>query len=723
MDKITKFKEAIKISIAIVIVYGIALKISWMNPYWAGFGVIMIALPTAGQSLNKGLNRLLGTIPGCLGGLIIFSLAAQNRWLILILACVFIAITAYMNIRSKNHAYIWFVAGFTCLLILISSPITSDNIFNHALFRTLETAMGITVYTLTTVFLWPRTNYGAIKKAGSELLSTQLARMQTTISVREGREKMDKLIELRQQNIQKVTQVNAALTAEGSESYEIKEVRPQLERFAELSSSLLEMQNRMESNLEEFYNIDLNAVFPGLNDFQKNIEDRFVQMKAAIDGSEVSELKNSAGLKIDKEALLKMSEFDKAAMEVGIQNFEHFDKLSQEMYLCVIEITGNAQPSSNKEPIKNIKEKKSGWVFIPDPEDIKGSLFATATVFFGFCVWIFFNPTGHGGWFQMTGTLGLMLAATPQIRAMAFFKPMALIFPLGILAYVFIMPQLSSFFGLAILLFSAMFIVAYFFSGIGQTMGYVAVVNMISIQNHQTYNFAALANSYFFTLACVVFVFVLSYMISSSRPEKVVLKFIHRFFTHTEFLLSQLAPDNKHKQTFFEKWKTDYIHKELRSLPGKINKWSRSIDHKLYPNITPDQINVLVTSLQGFVYRIDELYEANAVSSNSMPTDTALRNDMINWNNELIKAFAGWSVQPGRKLELSKEESVNASIEAFEKEAKLSINKLSDSLSAEDIKRFYSLLGSYRGLTTAVVNYAQIAPGIDLKSWSEERFS
>ena len=71
----TKAKEAIKVSLAFVLVYFIAMQTGWMNPYWAGLAVALIALPTAGQSIHKGMLRLKGTIPGCIAALVILSLA------------------------------------------------------------------------------------------------------------------------------------------------------------------------------------------------------------------------------------------------------------------------------------------------------------------------------------------------------------------------------------------------------------------------------------------------------------------------------------------------------------------------------------------------------------------------------------------------------------------------------------------------------------------------
>ena len=60
----TRSKEAIKTGLAMAITYGIALQAGWDKPFWAGFAVAMISLSTAGQSLNKGAMRMLGTLVG-----------------------------------------------------------------------------------------------------------------------------------------------------------------------------------------------------------------------------------------------------------------------------------------------------------------------------------------------------------------------------------------------------------------------------------------------------------------------------------------------------------------------------------------------------------------------------------------------------------------------------------------------------------------------------------
>ena len=58
----TRTKEAIKIGLAMVIVYAIAMQMGWDKPYWAGFTVVTISVLSGGMSLGRGVARTLGTL-------------------------------------------------------------------------------------------------------------------------------------------------------------------------------------------------------------------------------------------------------------------------------------------------------------------------------------------------------------------------------------------------------------------------------------------------------------------------------------------------------------------------------------------------------------------------------------------------------------------------------------------------------------------------------------
>ena len=62
---------------------------------------------------------------------------------------------------DKNRSYFWNVAGFVALVIAQVSGSPEDT-FDQAVARTIETVLGLTIYMLVTVFIWPRSNLGTI---------------------------------------------------------------------------------------------------------------------------------------------------------------------------------------------------------------------------------------------------------------------------------------------------------------------------------------------------------------------------------------------------------------------------------------------------------------------------------------------------------------------------------------------------------------------------------
>lgn len=75
-----KAKEAIKLGMAMSLAYFVGMSQGWMNPVWAAIAVAMISLPTAGQSINKGLLRRGGTLLAWGIGIFYLGVFPQDRW-------------------------------------------------------------------------------------------------------------------------------------------------------------------------------------------------------------------------------------------------------------------------------------------------------------------------------------------------------------------------------------------------------------------------------------------------------------------------------------------------------------------------------------------------------------------------------------------------------------------------------------------------------------------
>ena len=150
----TKSKESIKTALAMTIAYGIALSLDWDKPMWAGFAVAMVSLSTSGQSLNKAALRMVGTLLAVVVSLSLIALFVQDRWLFIVFIIAWVGLCTY-RMSGPRHQYLWHVAGFATVIICLDAGADPVNAFDTAVLRTQETGLGILVYGLISVLLWP----------------------------------------------------------------------------------------------------------------------------------------------------------------------------------------------------------------------------------------------------------------------------------------------------------------------------------------------------------------------------------------------------------------------------------------------------------------------------------------------------------------------------------------------------------------------------------------
>jgi uncharacterized membrane protein YccC len=723
MSKATKLKEAFKTGLAFALVFGIALQAGWMNPYWAGWAVAVVSLPTAGASIRKGMLRIAGTIPGCLAALVIHALAAQDRWTFMLLVCAWMFCTAYMMVRQEKYSYLWLMAGYVCLVILLSDLDSSANMFESAVFRTVETVMGVVVYTLIAVFLWPQTNLGAIKKHSAELATTlddiyrygrdiMLGRLTHVVSFQE----------LQGKAVQQLAQFDKILQAEGSESYEVNEVRHLWERMQELSQAILETAGRWQSGFGELAHIDLRAVLPELQSFFTELDDRFAVLPDVLTGRSPAHPSHPVRLAVDPAVVQGLAAFDRAAMEVARQEMLRLESLTAALLECADELQGNAVGSGQPKQVPIFGGRNlETWLPVPDWDHLRSAAFVAVTTGVGFLVWILFDPPGHSGWFQLNGTIALLVAATPQLRASRLIPLVAVTSAVCLAIYTLVMPQLSSFLGLGSLLFGIMFLNCFFFSGMARLFCNMAILNMLQIQNQQVYSFAAMANVYIFLVMGFTFLFVMSYLLGSPRPEKVVLHLLDRFFRSALFLMSRKSPGVNHFSPL-EQWRIAFHRRQLCSMPAKLGAWGKAIDLNSFPGNTPEQVQAMVASIQALVYRIEQILETGLVYREK-PISLELREDLKIWHRGIETTFDRWSRAPETEPVAALKLRLEAALRLLEQRIKEVISRDGGEVSRQEEEDFFRLLGGYRGISEAALAYAGAAQAITWDHWREERFS
>lgn len=723
MSKTTKFKEAIKTALAFALVFGIALQLGWMNPYWAGWAVAVIALPSAGASIRKGTLRVIGTIPGCLAALVIQALAPQERWIFMLLTCGWMFFTSYMMVSRQKNSYLWVMAGYVCLVILLSDVDSSANMFQSAVFRTVETIMGVVVYTLIAVFLWPLTNIGTIRKSSADLATTLNNIYCSCRDTFLGQRVPDgSFYGLQAKVVQQLAQFSQVIQAEGSESYEVKEVSHLWERLHELSTALLETAGRWQSGLAEVAHINVQAVFPDLKTFFSELDARFAALSDILANQSSDYLMRRVNPEFDQTALERLAAFDRAAVEIAQKEMVRMEALTADLLECSRELAGLAANRSKAKPIITPDRRDSGiWLPIPDQDHLRSAAFVSATTGIGFMIWILFDPPGHSGWFQFSGTIALLIALVPQARASKMIMPVAVTSLICLAIYVFVMPQFSSFLGLGALLFACMFLNCYFMSGMGRFFVSMAILNILQIQNHQVYAFAPMANAVLFLVMAFMFLYVMSYLLGSPRPEKVVLHMLDRFFHSAEFLMSQKAK-NVGRLSTLDHWRIAFHTHQLSTLPAKLAAWSKAIDRKRLPEDASEQIQALVISIQSLVYRMEQFLETDPVIREK-PLSQDLRDTVKIWHAGIESIFGRWSRNPEAEPVAPLRQRLEEGIIRMEKQTEEVLNRAGDELSREEGENFFRLLGGYRGISEAVLAYAGVAQDIKWSLLREERFS
>jgi hypothetical protein len=333
---------------------------------------------------------------------------------------------------------------------------------------------------------------------------------------------------------------------------------------------------------------------------------------------------------------------------------------------------------------------------------------------------------GGAGFVTMAGPFGMILASSPQLSVKVLIRPIAAGVLFGAFIYIFVMPQLSSFIGLGLLIFSVTFVICYLFAApkqiLSKLFGLAMFLAIAGIVNQQTYSFLSVATTALMFLLIFLLLAITSNIPFSARPELAFLRLLGRYFRSCEYLMFSMHWDPKQKQTRFDRWKKTFYTYELSTLPTKLGGWARFIDSKALPGTSPQQVQAVLTSLQPLSYRMNELLKERG-SSQAPFLVQELQSDVRAWRVKVQETFQRLSEDPAAGEQEAFSTRLAEIMGRLEARIKETLDKAAEGqLSVEDGENFYRLLGAYRGVSEAMVEYAGSAGAIDWAPWREDRF-
>lgn len=713
-------KEAFKTALAMVLAYGTALSWDWMNPYWAGFAVAMISLPTTGQSLEKGAMRLLGTLVGSIAALTLIDLYPQDRWLFLACVSVYVGFCTYM-MNSGRYQYFWFVSAFVALVICVHSGPIAESAFNTAINRTLETGLGIFIYTMVSVFLWPQSSAVPLEETARNLLRSQRQLYQAHRKAEGGGEDQSEIPQMLTQEIQLLARLAQLLNAAASESYEVRERRDDWLRLHHESAALLQALDFWRESFPEIRHLELVSLIPDLEAIHRSIEETFDEIEIAWTGTSSAYDPLEIQVEIDRSEVLRLSHLERAALALTKTNLEGIAYHSKKLLESVRAMKGLAESVHKQNPSETAPR-----VSPIDPDRLGAVVRVVAILWIAFLIWVYLDPPGHASFAQLSATLALGLVMMPQARPSMLFMPFLLGSAFGGVIYLLVMPSLSGYLELAAVLFAAIFTINFLFheprQGISRLVGMITLLVLTSIENQQSYSFSGFANSTAMMLLVVAFLTAVSYVPNSPRSEKVFLRLFSQFLHCVAYLLDRPEQTGWRQGWIGGEWKSDYCRSSLVNLPARLGQISRGIDFRILSPTSRDQVDGLLASIQTLKIRIHAVEEAHR-EGHSDRLSTGLRDDMAAWRRSLVKLFRDWG---DNKRSIDHDDLANrlaAQLAKMEARIEEALKSLEGGRSNDETDlNAYRLLGSYRGLSEAVVAHSRIVNNIDWPRWREARF-
>ncbi|MEI2583547.1 FUSC family protein [Scytonema sp. PRP1] len=147
-------KMALKMGLASAISLIIAQWLQWEYPFYAVIAAIIVMSSTHGSTLALGIQRLIGTVIGAIGGAIFSATLGNNPWSLGISVFLTIFLANYWKFNEAAK-----LAGYVSAIVILTH---NQSPWLYAWGRFLETLLGIGVALLVNNFVFPAS-------AGSEL--------------------------------------------------------------------------------------------------------------------------------------------------------------------------------------------------------------------------------------------------------------------------------------------------------------------------------------------------------------------------------------------------------------------------------------------------------------------------------------------------------------------------------------------------------------------------
>jgi hypothetical protein len=733
-----RFRLALQTALAMVLAYGIALAMDWDKPYWAAFAVGVCSLGSVGESLNKGVLRVLGTLAAVPLALGLLSLFPQDRWPFLLTLSLWTGFCAYM-MGTTSRWYFWFVVGFSVPLLTIAGGGEPVHDFNVVVLRAQETLLGVLSFALVALLVLPvssgaafRRKVAALVAAERKLAAHYLAELALPRVGLTGPKPPADLEQTRAQATRLGAELPALLEAAELDTYEVWESRQLWRQALRDLEALHRLLEKVRLNRDELADTDVTRYLTGLAPSAAALDAKLADIEALL-----GEGGREPGARVDVPAAgpdparlrladdaASLGHFDRAALTVTRHQLAEVARCALRLHESVAAIRARAV---RDDLLTGAGERRA---LVPDWERMRVVLRQQALFWFVALLVIYVPDVPLGEMALVIATsMSMMLVILPQFRPLTLIPPLLSGIVFGTVIHVLIMPQLAGFWALGTLLFAAVFWICWSnhlpSQMIGRSIGLTLLAMLMSVDNQQVYGFANIANLAVGAVLVVAVLALSTYFPLSFRAEDRFQALLKRWFHSAAWLLGTLGADAERAEqgrSRWFRWRLAAHRHAVGVIPRQLARWGGALPVAALGHATPADVEATVTAVQAMSDRIDEL-----IRSRDLPQSPAMRRalaeDVRDWRLAVQALFAQLADAPDaadvahlrerldRKLRQVEQRTEQAMADDPDFDAELELSEHS-----------YRLLGAYRGLSEALVRFAFRARMLDWPRLREARF-
>lgn len=730
------FRQGLKLAISLTLFYWLALVANWELPQYGAIAIILVSLGTRGASLQKAFARIVGTTFALAAGFVLIAFFHHDRWAMLIAFCVYLTAVAYCMQGSPND-YAWYIVAFLPLVMWGSNYPEYDNTFYFGVFRWLQTATGVLIYTLVDLLFWPR-------RSGDQLLLNG-ARLNRNIELllkelRQQIESAGKPIASSEQLSGMKAEASVSLAGVNTQFqqalYDTPAVSARKHEWQQWITNATAMLNALElaqTAAQDCGHVDLNQCVPQLQSAMAMLRGRVSRMQAtwlqltsdtADETTSDPDVPQPVKLSIDYSVAAERSDAQRAALAFFLAQLKELDRAAANTLGSLRHIAGaSSAPSidlnrNGETPLSSLLLRPKIWA----GQRFRHALFPTVAFAAAFLVWIYVNPPAGARIPMIAGILALAILRTPMNPVPLMAALLLSIFLVVAPVYWLVMPAMTSPLGLL----GLVFVYALLFGYLGGKspilkMGPMMMfVNMVGISNQQTYSFQAMIVGALMVVIGAGVTAITYQFFAPLRPERSLTIWVDRFFygctRFSQAFGSNLSMSTSKQRSF----RTHWLQSMVLPAPAKVQSAIQGLDSRRFPVTVTRPMKRLQASLQ----QISDRMIALEVVLETLDAHPSHWNQSIEELRRMIEStFDRWKDSETRgQIAASDESSKQLARQLQTQLETLEAASLQGPVTENALVDRYSILGSLRGLIDAMTTTQQAISQVDWKTLSAPRF-